>query len=93
VSSEEEKKFREACTRDQQQMLCKIIEIYKNLLVSTLHHPEKGGGALLDERLSRLDLALRYQTTARRDFYRSLHEYWENWSAMKRASSGLSTEH
>ena len=32
---------------------------------------------LLDKQVSRLDLALRYVTMARRDFYRSLEEYWK----------------
>ena len=80
VSPEEKKKYeKKYVTADgvkEKEMMCKIIDIYRDLLV-TRSRPGESGGILPDERGSRLDLSIRYHTTARRDFYRSLMEYWE----------------
>ncbi len=75
VSPEEEKKFVKADGVKQLEMVCKLIDVYKILLITSLRSVEKGG--MCDERASRLDLAIRYLTTARREFYRSLQEYRE----------------
>ncbi len=58
-------------------MICKIIDLYKNLLINGPRPAERKGAMLPDEREIRLDLSIRYHTTARRDFYRSLREYRE----------------
>jgi len=46
-------------------------------LINAPHPVESVGAMLLDKRMSRLDLAIRYLTTTRRDFYRALREYRE----------------
>lgn len=77
VSPEEGKKYVASDGIKGQEMICKIIDIYKSQLSSALRPAERGGAMLLVDRLTRLDLAIRYQTTARRDFYRALREYRE----------------
>jgi hypothetical protein len=77
VSLQEKKKYFAADGLKEQEMMCKIIDIWKENLITPPFPVERGGGLLLDDRVSRLDLAIRYHTTARRDFYRSLREYRE----------------
>jgi hypothetical protein len=76
LSAEEKKQISDANDLKGSEMVCKLIDVYKLLLFSTLRSIEKGG-MMPDERESRLDLFIRYSTTARRDFYRSLREYRE----------------
>jgi len=77
ASPEEEKKYVTSDGVKEQEMILKIINIYKDQLLGALRPAERGGAMLLDDGVSRLDLSIRYQTTARRDFYRSLREYRE----------------
>ena len=60
-----------------QKMLSDIIDIYKTNLMWYLDLLERGGAVSREELVSRVDLAIRYQTAARRDFYRALREYRE----------------
>ena len=54
----------------------KLIEHLKNIVLTQLG-PVEGKGVLLDEGGCRLDLAIRWHTTAQRDFYRAFREYRE----------------
>jgi hypothetical protein len=75
-SAEEKKRISESNDLKEIEATRKLIEVVIDILVNNFC-PVESGGALLNERASRLDLFIRYSTTARRDFYRSLREYWE----------------
>ncbi len=78
VSPEEEKKFVKADGVKQLEMIYKLIDLYRHSILTTFgNSAERGGRVMCDEWVSRLDLAIRYLTTARRDFYRALREYRE----------------
>src|SRR5260370_3275446 len=77
VCPEEGKKYVASDAVKEQEMICKLIDIYKNQLISPLRPLHTGAPMSLNDRVRRLDLAIRYLTTARRDFYRALREYRE----------------
>jgi hypothetical protein len=60
-----------------QEMITKTIDIYRDMINELSNSADGVGGALLEERVGRLDLSIRYLTTARRDFYRVLCKYQE----------------
>jgi hypothetical protein len=59
------------------EVICKILDVYKNILSCVRQQFEGRGELMSDKSLARLDLSMRYVTTARREFYRSLREYQE----------------
>ncbi len=78
VDRAEEKKFVKADGVKQLEMIYKLIDLYRHSILTTFgNSAERGGRVMCDEWVSRLDLAIRYLTTARRDFYRALREYRE----------------
>jgi hypothetical protein len=77
ATPKEEKKYFEANAVKEIEYISKIIDIYRDIWTNIQHQAEHRSGMLFDESQSRLDLSLRYATTARRDFYRSLREYRE----------------
>jgi hypothetical protein len=76
LSAQETKRIGDADAQRQSEMTCKLVDLCKTLTLSAPRHFE-GGGVSLDDRGSRLDPAIRYHTTAHRDFYRALREYRE----------------
>ena len=78
-SPEQERRFRQLDTEARVQMVIKLMELKKDELLLALHRTgeTKAGAPLPDATTDRLDLFMRYQTTARREFHRALHEYRE----------------
>lgn len=74
--TEEEKSTLAADYKARTQMIDKLVDLKKNYLLLDLHRAHGiDGEASSAEPSGRLDLALRYHTKARRDFYRALEEY------------------
>jgi hypothetical protein len=79
ATPEQEAKHRQTDSSAILQMRTKLVEQVKLLLQQLLHYVEQTENGKLGTTTSsdRLDLYLRYSTTARRDFNRSLHLYLE----------------
>jgi hypothetical protein len=75
LSPADKAEYLETNTLNGTEALCKLLALYESLLVNINQQVEGRSGLMLDESLARLDLAMRYLTTARREFYRSLREY------------------
>lgn len=76
MTAEEEEKYRAADSLSRKQMVLNLIDEQKQFLLLALHFVENGGsGDSAADGMGRLDLFMRYHTTARRDFYRALEEY------------------
>jgi hypothetical protein len=78
-TAEQERMYMEYDTKSRNEMVLKLMEMKKDELLLAIHRSEttKAGERSILEEADRLDLYLRYQTTARREFYRALHEYRE----------------
>ena len=76
LSEEEKKQIFDANALRELELICKLIKAYKQVLLTASSSVEKGS-MFQGGRESRLDLFVRYSTTARRDFYRSVREYKE----------------
>ncbi len=74
---EEEKEYVAADALARRQMMLKLVDVEKQHLQLALRHVQQteDAGAVLSDKADRLDLFIRYQTTARREFYRALKEY------------------
>jgi hypothetical protein len=73
---EEERKYLEIDSFSRQRMMLKLLDVEKQHLFLALNYvAHTKGEESAVERTARLDLFVRYQTTARREFYRALNEY------------------
>ena len=78
-TAEQERMYMEYDTKSRHEMVLKLMDLKKDELLLAIHRlgTTKAGGRSILEEVDRLDLYLRYQTAARREFYRALHEYRE----------------
>jgi hypothetical protein len=78
-TAEQERMYMEYDTKSRHEMVLKLMDLKKDELLLAIHRlgTTNAGGRSISEEVDRLDLYLRYQTTARREFYRALHEYRE----------------
>jgi hypothetical protein len=78
-TAEQERTYIEYDTKSRHEMVLKLMDMKKDELQLAIHRlgTTKAGGRSILEEVDRLDLYLRYQTAARREFYRALHEYRE----------------
>ena len=76
---EQERMYMEYDTKSRHEMVLKLMDLKKDELLLAIHRlgTTKAGGRSILEEVDRFDLYLRYQTAARREFYRALHEYRE----------------
>jgi len=74
---EEERKYLEFDSFARRQMMLKLVDVERQHLLLAIHYvgQTEDGQTVLKDRADRLDLFLRYQTTARREFYGALKEY------------------
>ncbi len=77
LTPEEKQECLRLDTFARQQMMLKLLDLERRHLLLALHHVQRTADSARasEERSGRLDLFLRYQTTARREFYRALKEY------------------
>jgi hypothetical protein len=78
-TAEQERTYIEYDTKSRHEMVLKLMDMKKEELQLAIHRlgTTNVGGRSIVEEADRLDLYLRYQTAARREFYRALHEYRE----------------
>ena len=78
-TAEQERTYIEYDTKSRHEMVLKLMDMKKDELQLAIHRlgATNAGGRSIVEEADRLDLYLRYQTGARREFYRALREYRE----------------
>jgi hypothetical protein len=78
-TAEQERTYIEYDTKSRHEMVLKLMDMKKEELQLAIHRlgTTNAGGRSIVEEADRLDLYLRYQTGARREFYRALREYRE----------------
>jgi hypothetical protein len=78
-TAEQERTYIEYDTKSRHEMVLKLMDMKKDELQLAIHRlgATNAGGRSIVQEADRLDLYLRYQTGARREFYRALREYRE----------------
>jgi len=75
-SDEQKRHYMECDTELRLQMVLKLLDVKEQGLLFDLYRAKEAkAGGRLPEWMERLDLFVRYQTNARREFYRALGEY------------------